>query len=363
MGARKLNKFLLFVASLTVARAYCPACSVGQQVLPGTTLSVKLPPDWSIGPENPHGGNNAVHLNYKGDPGFAIYVAQNTNAVTAAMGLPFECDFMFGAFASIKNAQGEAISVAELRPDYFPTDFYSWVLKPKPVEKGAMVVGCLFLGNTSLGVQIWPEPKPMDSWKVSKMLQEIAEAGRAKSSLVYSPGDVALSLDRVKVSLTDGIWGTGALKMPNAENQLDLLVRTGGEAEMKLMPMPQTGSCSAEMKQFEDLKTPIAGLGPGAIKRKPLYITSNWYPVVVESVPAKKALDEVLIMSCRQLTATTLLMMNIAYGRKEVSEKDAPIVAKTLDQIADAILHGPKGDGVIYLPPMLTPTQQSTKPQ
>lgn len=352
MNALKPNRSILFTACMVLAGAFCsPACS-GQQVIPGTALSVRLPPGWSIGPENAKGPNRIDHLNYKGDPAFAIYVTQNTNPMKGAMGLPFECDFMFGALVEMKDAKGEAMSVAELRPDYFPSDFFSWVLKPKPVEKRLMLVGCLFLGSTNIGVQIWPEPKPEDSPKVGAMLKAIVEAGRAKSSLVYGPGDLMLSIDRVNVRLTEGIWGVGLVKAPSGGNQLDLLVRTGGEAELKVMPLPQTGSCSTEMRRFENQKTSISGGGSGTTKRKPPYFTSNWYPVVFESAPANSPFHEALVLGCRQLTPTTLLLVTIQYGRKEIPERDAPIVAKTMDEIADAILRGPKGDGVIYSPPL-----------
>jgi TonB family protein len=83
----------------------------------------------------------------------------------------------------------------------------------------------------------------------------------------------------------------------------------------------------------------------------PSYLSANWNPSALEKVRADDPLNRLVISACRQLTSTDILLVTLGYGSEQISEGDALLVARSLDEVAEAALRGPKGDGRIYIPP------------
>jgi TonB family protein len=336
----------------------------GQEVtLDGVSLHISLPPDWAVGQTRFGPPMNPQVLRHKGEPAFEVSLSQSSKTPpSAAMGLPFECDFIFGALVLTKDKNQKAIGYLEQRPEYVPQDFYARVMRPVAPPEGQALFACLFLGNSTLVVTLKPVPTPTQQERVAAVLQAIAKAGKIQSSLTYAPGTVHLPLTSVFVSLSNGIWGIGKITDP-AKGQMDLLVRTGGTAEMKIMPLVAKGNCSAEMKSFsQQPKPPIAAPSTWRTRFSPPYLASSWQPVAVEAtIDHGVQGSELWVTTCRQLNPTTLLLASLFYGSPDIPTSDAALVSKSLDELAEAVLRGPKGDGLVYIPNSLPVTASPSK--
>jgi hypothetical protein len=182
----------------------------------GTSLRVTLPPNWELGPTK-LGTHILAALHYKGEPGFEIEVSQFTNwpqSVPTPMGLPFECDLVLSAFRKMPDGR---IGNLTPRPDYFPEEFYSRVLLvPSPQQsRTTQVIGCLFLGNSSVVVSLQPSPPQMQVSNLTQMLRAIVEAGKHQSTLLYAPGQNHLPVLNIAVSFSSGSWGVGRQTLPS----------------------------------------------------------------------------------------------------------------------------------------------------
>jgi TonB family protein len=352
-----LSYFCFVLASFAV----WPMSTRYQEVtLDGTSVPIVLPADWEVGQAKLGASLRPQVVRYKGDPPFEISVTQNTKSPqTNVIGLPFECDFAFDILASVN--QGKT-GYLEQRPDYFPQDFYARVLLSRGPAEGQSLFACLYLGNSSLAISLRPVPSPSQGKKVTGMLQAIARAGRTQSTLLYSPGTIHLPVTTISAAFSSGIWGVGEMTSPG-RGVLDLLVRTGGSAEVKIMPYVANGNCSVEMNFLSQKKTSAIASAPTTVKTQtnPDYISSNWDSTAVEVRIERATLGgQLWITTCRQLTPKVLLLANVFYGSPEIAPADTPLIAKYLDEIVEGVLRGPKDDGALYIPKALTPEAEST---
>jgi protein TonB len=338
----------------------------GQEVsIDGTSLRVTLPPNWELGASKLGSPKHTV-LRYKGEQGYEIVVNHLTKwleGLSTPMSLPFECDFYLGVFRKIPDGRSASLMA---RPDYFPEEFYSRVLSTQSLQQSGTqeVIACLFLGNSNLTVDLQPAPAEMQVPNLTRMLWAIVEAGKRQSTLLYAPGRIHLSMLNISPSFSSGSWGVSQQKIPNM-GDTDLLVRTGGSVEMKVTPIVSKGNCADGMNPSAPF---IKGLtdqsATARIRRNPSYVSSKWQPIALE-VPfppetlERPVVSRLQITTCRQLDPSTELIVLIGYGSEEISQADAPIIATSLDEIADAALRGPKGDGVMYLPQLSIPAAPS----
>lgn len=311
-----------------------------------TLFKVSLPPDWEISAPTMATLKGQV-FRYKGEPHFEVSIVQNVkNPAATAISLPFECDFVFGVMLNMNEGN---LAVLRPRPDYFPSEYYARILLPKN-QQDAALFSCLFLGSSSVLLALRPVPTPTQAGRITPLLQAVVDATRAQSTLVYAPGKIPLPRFKVSVAMSHGIWAVGEVMMP-VLGESDLLVRTGGTAEMKVVPTLSTGSCSADLKapgRFQPAP------GPNATTRKrlnPPYVSSAWEPMALEWMPDHGPGDILISVVCRQLSSTHLLLAQIIYGSDEIPESDDRLVSASLDDIAEAIERGPKGDGALYMPP------------
>jgi TonB family protein len=142
-------------------------------------------------------------------------------------------------------------------------------------------------------------------------------------------------------------------------------VRTGGSVEIKFTPILSKGNCADEMNPSAPLIKGLTNQSATArIRRNPSYVSSKWQSIAFE-VPfppetlERPVVGRLQVTTCRQLDPSTELVVLIGYGSEEISQADAPMVATSLDEIADAALRGPKGDGVMYLPQLSIPAAPS----
>ena len=366
MESRILERFappFLYLVLLSFIVLACPAR--GQEVsIEGTSLRVSLPPGWELGtPKIDSHGHTLFH--YKGEQGFKIRVGQLTKwpeGLSTPMSLPFECDFYLGVFRKMPDGR---VGNLTPRPDYFPEEFYSRVLSTQSLERSETpeVIACLFLGNSNLTAGLEPAPTEMQVPVLTQMLRAIVEAGKRQSTLLYAPGRIHLPVLNIAPSFSSGSWGVGQQKIPNL-GDTDLLLRTGGSVEMKFTPTLTKGTCSDGMNAAALMKSVTARSATARIRRNPSYVSSKWQPAAFELPFPPETLDRPVInrlqvTTCRQLDASTELVVLIGYGSEEISQGDAPIIATALDEIADAALRGPKGDGAMYIPPLSIPAARS----
>ena len=338
----------------------------GQEVsIEGTSLRVTLPPNWELGASKLSSPAHTV-LRFKGEQGFEITVNQLTKwleGLTTPMSMPFECDFYLGVFRKLPDGRNASLIP---RPDYFPEEFYSRVLSTQsPQQSGTTeVIACLFLGSSNLTVDLQPAPAERQVPSLTQMLRAIVEAGKRQSTLLYAPGQIHLPMLNSAASFSSGSWGVGQQKFPNV-GDADLLVRTGGSVEIKFTPILAKGNCADEMNPSEARIKGLTDLSATArILRNPSYVSSKWQPIAFEMPFPPETLDRPVISrlqvtTCRQLDPSTELIVLIGYGSEEISQADAPMVATSLDEIADAALRGPKGDGAMYLPRLSIPAAPS----
>jgi hypothetical protein len=316
---------LVCIATIVLFFACRHATGAGLR-LPDTSLSIDLPPDWELANARQPGlSTTAIH--YKGAPAFEITVKESAtvNPLKVATSLPFECDVMFGVLASVNNGKVTAILP---RPTYMPQDYYANVLAPRPVEQRPMVVACLYLGSSTVSVGIRPAPKDEEGVIVAPILQAIAASARKNSTMVYGPGDVPLQELGVKSTMASGIWSSG--KMPfGSVGEVDLLVRTGGAAELKIMPMVFGGTCATQRL-------------PGTRRDNPPYVSAKWYPAASEEFRQNDSINKLSLMVCRQITQKQGLLVMMMYGAPSISEVDAPLIARSLDDLADAVIRNQK---------------------
>jgi TonB family protein len=338
-------------------------------LIEGTSLRITLPQGWQLASSKVGEPVRNV-LRHQGDPASEVQVSQFSKWPESArlpMSLPFECDTILGSFAaSGKTPSGRTASLG-IRPDYFPDEFYSRVLISElPDRTGSeSITGCLFLGDSSVEVDLQP-PTLLAKSGVQEILQAIVKAGKQQSTLLYAPGNLLLPVLNVTASFSSGAWGIGKEKWPNSSD-FDLLVRTGGAVESKFTPFLVQGVCNAGMDQ--SYWKPFTGQAfPANPRKNAPYVGSKWHPDAFETVlppSTKNSLvnSRLLVITCRQMDTATELLVLIWYGSDKVSDKEAPMIAKLLDEIADAVLRGPKGDGVLYIPPTklasapITPTE------
>lgn len=151
--------------------------------------------------------------------------------------------------------------------------------------------------------------------------------------------------------------------MPNM-GDADLLVRTGGSVEIKFTPKLSKGNCADGMNPSALTKSLTDQSATTRIRRNPSYVSSKWQPIAFEMPFPPETLERPVVSrlqvtTCRQLDPSTELIVLIGYGSEEISQVDAPMIATSLDEIADAALRGPKGDGVMYLPQLSAPAATS----
>jgi TonB family protein len=337
----------------------------GQEVsIEGTSLRVSLPSGWELRTPKLDSHAHTV-LHYKGKQGFEIRVGQLTKwleGLSTPMSLPFECDFYLGVYR--KFPDGRSASLVP-RPAYFPEEFYSRVLSTQSLQQSGTteVIACLFLGNSNLTVDLQPAPTETQVPNLTGMLRSILEAGKRQSTLLYAPGQIHLPVLNIVASFGSGSWGISQQKIPNM-GDADLLVRTGGSVEIKFTPILSKGNCADEMNQPVLIKS-LTELSATARSRKnPSYVSSKWQPIAFE-VPLppetleRPVVSRLQVTTCRQLDPSTELTVLIGYGSEEISQADASMIATSLDEIADAALRGPKGDGVMYLPQLSLPATPS----
>jgi len=303
--------------------------SIAAQVvqLEGTTLSVALPADWELVPAKVYGISSKV-IRYKGEPHFEISVKQssgNNPFATVVTSLPFECDVMFGVLQGANNGN---MGVLLPRPDYIPQDYYARVLAAQPVEKRGAIFACLYLGSSNITVSVQPAPAPNDGTKLTPLLQSIADSGRRNSTLIYGPGILPLQKLNVSVNISSGAWGAGKITM-GAVGEVDQILRTGGAAELKIMPVITDGVCSAVLKS-------------GLQKKDPPYLSAKWEPIALEQLREKDPTNRLGLTVCRQSRQTKILLVIMMYGADQVPASDAPLIAKALDEIADAVVKSQK---------------------
>jgi TonB family protein len=351
---------LIVVANAAALRTPQDSSVQSDVSLSGTSLHVSLPPNWEVGLPK-LGSASPTVLRYKGDQQFEIAVSQTTNwpsNLSEPMELPFECDFFLGAFRSMPDGR---IAVLMPRPDYFPQEFYARVLVPQPSQQSTLILACLFLENSNLIVDLRPAPlQTQVPPSLTEMLQAIVEAAKSQSALLYAPGDVNLPVLKLKASLSSGSWGVGRQTSPLGDT--DLLIRTGGAVELKMMPLLARGSCSKEMQSSELMKGKYLAHQAAKVtfRENPPYLSSKWEPSAFElSFPPESLESPVIarlqVTVCRQLDFSAEFVVVLYYGSDQISQADAPFIAKALDEISDAALRGPKGDGVTYFPPLSIP--------
>jgi TonB family protein len=355
--------FLYLVLLLSVV---LPFRTKGQEVsIEGTSLRVSLPPGWELGTPKLDSHKHAV-FHYKGEQGFEITVGHLTKwleGLSTPMSLPFECDFYLGVFRKIPDGRSASLMP---RPDYFPEEFYSRVLSTQSLQQSGTteVIACLFLGNSNLTVDLEPAPAETQVPSLTQMLRAIVEAGKGRSTLLYAPGQIHLPVLNITTSFSSGSWGVSQQKFPNV-GETDLLVRTGGSVEIKFTPILWKGNCAEGMSPSAALTKGLTGLSATArIRRNPSYVSSKWQPIAFEIPFPPETLERPVVSrlhvtTCRQLDPSTELIVLIGHGADEISQADAPMIASSLDEIADAALRGPKGDGVMYIPQLSIPGASS----
>jgi TonB family protein len=354
-----------FLYLVLLSSVVLPFRAKGQEVsIEGTSLRVSLPPGWELGTPKLDSHAHAV-FHYKGEQGFEIRVGHLTKwleGLSTPMSLAFECDFYLGVFRKIPDGRSASLMP---RPAYFPEEFYSRVLSTQSLQQSGTteVIACLFLGNSNLTVDLEPAPAETQVPSLTQMLRAIVEAGKRQSTLLYAPGQIHLPILNIAASFSSGSWGVSQQKIPNV-GDTDLLLRTGGSVEIKFTPIVSKGNCadgmnlSALTKRLTDLSA------TARIRRNPSYVSSKWQPIAFE-VPfppetlERPVVGRLQVTTCRQLDPSTELVVLIAYGSEEISQADAPMIATSLDEIADAALRGPKGDGVMYLPQLSIPAAPS----
>jgi TonB family protein len=252
------------------------------------------------------------------------------------------------------------------RPDYFPEEFYSRVLSTRSLRQTGTteVIACLFLGNSNLTVDLQPAPAETQMPTLTSMLRAIVEAGKRQSTLLYAPGQIHLPMLNIAASFSSGSWGVSHQKISNL-GDTDLLVRTGGSVEIKVTPILSKGNCADGMNPSAPLIKGLTNQSATArIRRNPSYVSSKWQPIAFEMPFPPETLERPVVSrlqvtACRQLDPSTELIVLLGYGSEEISQTDAPMIATSLDEIADAALRGPKGDGVMYLPQLSIPAAPS----
>jgi TonB family protein len=209
-------------------------------------------------------------------------------------------------------------------------------------------------------VDLQPAPAEMQAPGLTSMLRAIVEAAKRQSTLLYAPGQIHLPMLNIDASFSSGSWGVSRQKIPNMRDA-DLLVRTGGSAEIKLTPIFAKGNCADGMNPSAALIKGLTNQSATArIRRNPSYVSSKWQPIAFEMPFPPETLERPVVSrlqvtACRQLDPSTELVVLIGYGSEEISQADAPMIATSLDEIADAALRGLKGDGVMYLPQLSIP--------
>jgi len=310
----------------------CPEVEAQVVRLDGTSLSVSLPPGWELAPAKLPGLTpTAIH--YKAEPGFEVTVRQNGSFSPAtAVGLPFECgpplQTILFSMEEMQKQNGDASSGVQLlpRPDYIPQEYYSRILTV-PGSKGgpAAMAGCLYLGNSNISFDVVPAPSPSDGAKLTPILQSIADSGKKISTLLYAPGSLRLPILGVTVSMTSGTWAIGAITLPNLVGQRDLLVRGAGIANLKLMPSVTSGTCPVAMKSIPNQR------------KNPPYVSSAWEPLAGERL-MKNPTEKIELMVCRQIAPVKILLVVMSYGSESVPDGDTLLIARALDDVADAVL-------------------------
>lgn len=350
---RRIDSFLRksLGAAVILAAAWASTCVSQSASQDSISLGVSLPPDWENSPPT-QGSLQGQMFRHKGQPPFEVSLQQNTkNPAASAISLPFECDFVFGVMRSMNQGN---LTILRSRPDYFPQEYYARILLPKNQEDAAMF-SCLFLGSSSVLLALRPAPTPSQAGTITPLLRAIVDATKAQSTLVYAPGEIPLPRLNVSVAMSHGIWAVGKVMMLGF-GESDLLVRTGGSAELKILPLLSKGSCSADLKASG--RAQLAP-GPNATIKKhsnPPYLSSFWESTALEWVPNYGPGDIMFSVVCRQLTSTDMLFAQIVYGSEAgIPDSENNLVSASLDEIADAISRGPKGDGVLYIPPPAPP--------
>lgn len=323
---RALFHFVL--GSAAVGLGAYPVCAGAQVVqLEGTTLSIALPPEWELAPAKVNGISSKV-IRFKGEPHFEISVKQSTGNnpfATVVTSLPFECDVMFGVLQGTDHGN---TGVLLPRPDYIPQEYYARVLAALPIEKRGAIFACLYLGSSNITVSVQPAPAPNDGVKLTGVLQSIADSGKRNSTLVYGPGILPLRKLNIAVAVSSGVWGVGTISMGTV-GEMDQMLRTGGDAELKIMPVVTDGVCSLVLKN-------------GLQKKNPPYLSAKWEPAALEQLREKDPTNRLSLTVCRQIKPTKILLVVIIYGADQVPASDAPLMAKALDEIADAVVRSQK---------------------
>lgn len=334
LGAASLRARMPILLGFIVLFGFVRAIAAASE----TKLNVTLPLNW----ENSIPAKNSLQgqvFRYKGQPQFEVSLKENTsNPGIESLGLPFECDFLFGALQAMNTGK---TAISQSRPAYFPDEFYSRVLLPRG-QTGTELFACLYLGASNLMVEIRPTPTPQQGETIAPLLQAILDAAKHHSSLVYAPGRLQLALLKVGVPVLHGSWTSGRITVPNT-GETDVLVRTGGLAEMKIMPTVKRGDCSLAMAPVS-----LGQIG-GKLRTSPPYLSPKWNPATFEyrNTHLDDPTNRILIIACRQLTREKILLATIAYGSDDIPRGDEALIATVLDSVADSVLNGPKLDAAL----------------
>ena len=296
-------------------------------------MSFPLPTGWEVSPAKViKVKSNGDALHYKGEPEFEITMSQNSTVPqTMMLSLPFECDTPMdtirGSMYLMQKQRGDTSPgvLAQPRPDYIPPEYYSRILVV-PKSKGGpdAIAVCLYLGNSTITLTVTPAPSSKDGPRLTPILQSIADSGRKISTLSYAPVSLHLPILGVTASMTSGIWALGTISLPAPLGQRDLLIRDSGIAELKIIPLMSSGTCSV-------------GTNNNFQKKNPPYVSSEWAPRADEKLGQSPVVPLQLTV-CRQIGPTKILAALMYYGAEAVSDSDAPMIARALDDIADAVI-------------------------
>jgi hypothetical protein len=248
-----------------------------------------------------------------------------------SLSLPYECDSMFEVMRRVSNGKTGSLLP---RPEYIPQEYYSRILAAKPVENHTAIFACLYLGSSNVTIEIRPAPTAANGAKLAAMLQSIVDSSKQKSTLLYAPGRLELPSLGVTASFNHGTWAIGQRTNP-AVGQVDLLIRTGGVSELKIMPAIISGRCPDVLNGAMQAKIQSDSSKPVQLKA-PSFVSPAWEQSAIELQPHDGA-GQILITVCLQLSQSKVLDVTLFYGSEEVPQSDAPFLAEALDEIAAAV--------------------------
>jgi hypothetical protein len=176
---------------------------------------------------------------------------------------------------------------------------------------------------------------------VTPILQSIARSAVAHADIIMAPRLAKLPTLDVKIPVKGGQWAV--TQMPAiGTKQRDTLVRLKQDVALEIslaeLAPTVTSTCTNLFTDSTDQKPQHANL-----KRAPTYLGRRWHPAAWEqSVPGQTQ-----FFGCLEVAPKLVVIVQISYGAPEMSNADAVSVRLLLDNIAEAIEHGPHTSGQI----------------